>query len=68
MLKKLSLLFSIVLVVSLGCGIESDQVVQNIETNQASVEHVAVEFTNANFESEVLKSSQVVLVDCWADW
>ena len=65
MLKKLSLLFSIVLVVSLGCGIESDQVVQNIETNQASVEHVAVEFTNANFESEVLKSSQVVLVDCW---
>ena len=26
------------------------------------------EFTDANFESEVLKSSQPVLVDFWAEW
>src|SRR6478672_6817540 len=27
-----------------------------------------VEFTDENFESEVLKSSQPVLVDFWAEW
>ncbi len=27
-----------------------------------------VEFTDANFEQEVLKSSQPVLVDFWAEW
>jgi thioredoxin 1 len=27
-----------------------------------------VEFTDGNFESEVLKSEQPVLVDFWADW
>ncbi|MBM4109037.1 MAG: thioredoxin [Phycisphaerae bacterium] len=27
-----------------------------------------VEFTDANFETEVLKSSQPVLVDFWAEW
>jgi thioredoxin 1 len=27
-----------------------------------------LEFTDANFESEVLKSSQPVLVDFWAPW
>jgi thioredoxin 1 len=27
-----------------------------------------VELTDANFEAEVLKSSQPVLVDFWADW
>jgi len=27
-----------------------------------------VEFTDANFEEEVLKSSQPVLVDFWAEW
>jgi thioredoxin 1 len=27
-----------------------------------------IELTDANFESEVLKSSQVVLVDFWAPW
>ena len=27
-----------------------------------------VQFTDANFESEVLGSSQPVLVDFWADW
>lgn len=26
------------------------------------------EFTDANFEAEVLKSSQPVLVDFWAEW
>jgi thioredoxin 1 len=30
-------------------------------------EHVS-EFTDANFEEEVLKSSQPVLVDFWAEW
>src|SRR5207248_1680221 len=25
-------------------------------------------FTDANFETEVLKSEQLVLVDCWAPW
>ncbi|MDX9910597.1 MAG: thioredoxin [Phycisphaerales bacterium] len=30
-------------------------------------EHVH-EFTDSNFESEVLKSSQPVLVDFWAEW
>ena len=30
-------------------------------------EHVT-EFTDANFEEEVLKSSQPVLVDFWAEW
>ena len=27
-----------------------------------------VEFTDSNFESEVLKSNQPVLVDFWAEW
>jgi len=27
-----------------------------------------LEFTDANFEAEVLKSQQPVLVDFWADW
>jgi len=27
-----------------------------------------VEFTDANFESEVIKSSQPVLIDFWAQW
>jgi thioredoxin 1 len=27
-----------------------------------------IEFTDANFESEVLKSEQPVLVDFWAEW
>ena len=27
-----------------------------------------VEFTDSNFESEVLKSDQPVLVDFWAEW
>lgn len=27
-----------------------------------------LEFTESNFEEEVLKSSQPVLVDFWADW
>jgi thioredoxin 1 len=30
-------------------------------------EHVS-EFTDANFDEEVLKSSQPVLVDFWAEW
>jgi thioredoxin 1 len=30
-------------------------------------EHIK-EFTDENFESEVLKSSQPVLVDFWAEW
>ena len=30
-------------------------------------EHVK-EFTDANFEAEVIKSSQPVLVDFWAEW
>jgi len=33
----------------------------------ATVAH-APEFTTANFQSKVLESSQVVLVDCWAAW
>lgn len=36
-------------------------------TNVASVAH-APEFTAANFQSEVLESTKVVLVDCWAVW
>lgn len=30
-------------------------------------EHVK-EFTDANFEAEVIKSNQLVLVDFWAEW
>ena len=29
---------------------------------------MAIEFTNDNFESDVLNSDQTVLVDFWAEW
>ena len=29
---------------------------------------MAVEITDANFDELVLKSSQPVIVDCWAEW
>ena len=37
------------------------------ESKSMASEHVT-EFTDANFEEEVLKSSQPVLVDFWAEW
>ena len=29
---------------------------------------MAIEFTDANFEAEVLKSDKPVIVDFWAEW
>ncbi len=36
----------------------------NVSTGVAS----APDFTSANFQSNVINSSKVVLVDCWASW
>jgi len=40
---------------------------QKLRSKQMASEHV-VEFTDQNFEQEVLKSSTPVLVDFWAEW
>ena len=70
MMRKFGLFFSIALLALLGCENGNMQVTQ-VETTKAVSEdssHAAVEFTSAGFEADVLESSQVVLVDCWAPW
>ena len=52
----------VVLAMASGCEVEQ------VTSMQSAGEHVAVEFTSAGFNEDVLKSSQVVLVDCWAPW
>ena len=54
--KKLGMLLSIGLIISMGCQVEY------------ATEHAALELTSAGFEQDVLNSNKVVLVDCWAPW
>ena len=70
MIKKVSLLFSVALIVSMGCDTGQQVSQQSVESTPASTssEHAAVEFTSAAFEADVLNNSKVVLVDCWAPW
>lgn len=57
------------------CGCEA-RVADNGGSNPASNttsasevdDHAALKFTPANFKTEVLDSSKVVLVDVWAPW
>jgi thioredoxin 1 len=58
----------------IGCPISAgfeiwrvDQNPQSSKERHMANEHVQ-EFTDANFEAEVLKSDQPVLVDFWAEW
>ena len=42
--------------------------VRSVPTSDVGVKFMAQQFTDQNFETEVLKSSKLVLVDFWAAW
>jgi thioredoxin 1 len=41
---------------------------QHLKASMIMAGNATVEFTDSNFDAEVLKSSQPVLVDFWAEW
>lgn len=54
-------------VLLIGCANEPVETA-SVQTNSTAAVAHAPDFTAANFQSDVLESPQVVLVDCWAAW
>nr|WP_317043093.1 thioredoxin [Chitinophaga jiangningensis] len=44
------------------------QKIKTIITNHFKSEYMALEFTDANFETEVLNSDKLTVIDFWAEW
>ena len=65
----------VVAVALLFCGCEAKVAdnttttpVSNSTADKVSDDHAAIELTSGNFQTDVLDSSKVVLVDFWAPW
>ncbi len=61
LIQRISFASAMILALSLGCGCDSREEKSMPEKNILTI-------TKQNFESEVLKSPQPVLVDFWATW
>ncbi len=62
-------LFAMTMLTVVGCS----EMARNAKSTEATAsiengEHFAAEFTSSSFQTDVLDSPQVVLVDCWAPW